>query len=192
MTTQRKPRLTPQEYLALDRRDEYKNEYLNGEIFAMTDASRRHNLISLNTATSLNAQLASRDCEVYASDMRVKVSTTGLYTYPDVVVVCGAPEFEDEEIDTLINPTVIIEVLSKSTEGYDRGEKFEHYRSLTTLAEFILISQEKYHVEHFLRRENAQWLLSETNDLQGDLELPSIGCRLSLTDIYRKVEIDSA
>ena len=182
-------RLTPEEYLEIERNSECKSEYLDGEIFAMTGASRKHNLISVNTTVSLYAQLEGRDCEVYASDMRVKVNPTGLYTYPDVVVVCGAPQFEDEHVDTLLNPVVIIEVLSKSTEGYDRGEKFEHYRSIETLAEVLMIAQGKYHVEHYVRQSDNQWLLSETNNLSESINLSSINCILRLADVYKKIEI---
>src|SRR5258708_18618472 len=143
MSSQPKTTHTPETYLDLDRQSAFKNEYFNGEIFAMTGASRKHNLITSNVNYSLNLQLKRRQCEVYASDMRVKVSSSGLYTYPDVVVVCGAPMFEDKETDTLINPTVIIEILSKSTEAYDRGDKSGHYRRLESLSEYILISQDR-------------------------------------------------
>lgn len=190
MASQPKTKFTPEEYLAIDRQSEYKHEYFNGEIFAMTGASRRHNLISVNVAGSLNVQLTDRECEVYASDMRVKVNPTGLYTYPDVVVVCGAPQFDDKEIDTLLNPTVVIEVLSKTTEGYDRGDKSEHYRTIESLAEIVLIAQDKHHVEHYNRQTGNQWLLSETNRLPDKITLTSISCELSLSDIYRKVSID--
>jgi Uma2 family endonuclease len=191
MSSQPKTKYTPEEYLVIDRQSDFKNEYLNGEIFAMTGASRKHNLITINVATSLNSQLKGRQCEVYANDMRVKVSSSGLYTYPDVVVVCGSPEFEDIEIDTLINPALIIEVLSKSTEGYDRGDKFGHYRKLESLLEYVLISQDKHHLEHYIRQSDNQWLLSEAGDLQARIDLPSIDCKLGLADIYDKVEIES-
>jgi Uma2 family endonuclease len=190
MSSQPKTKYTPEEYLVIDRQSDFKNEYLNGEIFAMTGASRKHNLITINVATSLNSQLKGRQCEVYANDMRVKVSSSGLYTYPDVVV-CGSPEFEDIEIDTLINPALIIEVLSKSTEGYDRGDKFGHYRKLESLLEYVLISQDKHHLEHYIRQSDNQWLLSEAGDLQARIDLPSIDCKLGLADIYDKVEIES-
>lgn len=190
MASQPKAGFTPEEYLKIDRQSEYRNEYFNGEIFAMTGASRRHNLISVNVAATLSNQLADRECEVYASDMRVKVNPTGLYTYPDVVVVCGPPQFDDEELDTLLNPTVIIEVLSKTTEGYDRGDKFEHYRSLASLAEVVLIAQDKHHVEQYGRQASGQWLLTETNNLQDRIILASIDCELPLSQIYRKVVIE--
>lgn len=189
MSSQPKTQYTPEEYLAIDRQSEHKNEYFDGEIFAMTGASRKRNLISVNVATILNNQLAERDCEVYASDMRVKVNPTGLYTYPDVVVVCGEPQFEDKEIDTLLNPNVIIEVLSKSTEGYDRGSKFEHYRSIESLSEIVLIEQHKHHVEHYRRQGNSQWILTETNSQQDKIVLDSLNCDLPLSQIYMKVQM---
>ncbi len=190
MSSQVKTYHTAQEYLALERQSEYKSEYYNGEIFAMTGASRRHNLVAGNVFATLHAQLKSRPCEIYPSDMRVKVSPTVLYTYPDVVVVCGDPLFDDEQKDTLLNPTLLIEVLSKSTASYDRGEKFEHYRKLESLAEYLVIAQDKYHVEHYVRQPDNHWLLSETEELQETVHLSSIECDLALTDIYSKVEID--
>lgn len=189
MASRPKERFTPEQYLDIDRKSEYKNEYFDGEIFAMTGASRRHNLISVNVATALNNQLINRECEVYASDMRVKVDSTGLYTYPDVVVACGAPRFEDSEVDTLMNPIVIIEVLSKTTEGYDRGDKFEQYRSIESLTEVVLIAQDKHHVECYRRQGNGQWTLTDTNNLLDKVKLTSIECELSLNQIYRKVSI---
>lgn len=190
MSSQVKSYYTPDEYLALERQAEYKSEYFNGEIFAMTGASRRHNLVAGNVFAALHLQLRKRPCEIYPSDMRVKVSPTGLYTYPDVVVVCGEPLFDDEQRDTLLNPTVLVEVLSKSTASYDRGEKFEHYRKLKSLAEYLVIAQNKHHVEHYVRQPDNQWLLSETDDIQKTAHLSSIGCDLVLADIYDKVEID--
>src|SRR5690348_6402188 len=191
MSSQPKTTYTHEQYLELDRQSDIRHEYVGGEVFAMTGASRRHNLITANVTSSLNPQLKGRQCEVYASDMRVKISATGLYTYPDVVVVCGSPVFEDQEIDTLVNPTVIIEVLSRSTEGYDRGEKSGHYRKLDSLLEYILISQDKTHIEHYVRQPDNQWLLSEADDLTVLITLPSINCQLALADIYDKVELVS-
>jgi Uma2 family endonuclease len=190
MSSQVKVYYTPEEYLALERQAEYKSEYFNGEIFAMTGASRRHNLVAANVLASLHTQLRKRPCEVYSSDMRVKVSPTGLYTYPDVVVVCGEPSFDDKQKDTLLNPTALVEVLSKSTASYDRGEKFEHYRKLDSLAEYLVVAQNKYHVEHYIRQPDNRWLLSETDDRQQTIHLSSIECDLALADIYDKVEVD--
>ncbi len=140
-----------EEYLNLEREASYKSEYLDDEIFAMAGASRRRNLISINTGGSLNAQLAERDCEVYVSDMRVRIEATNLLTYPNVVVVCVEPRFHDEEADTLLNPVLIIEVLSKSTSRFDRGEKFEHYRTINSFVEYLLIAQDRFYVEQYVR-----------------------------------------
>lgn len=189
MSSQLKIRLTPEEYLAIDREAEYKSEYFNGEVFAMSGGSRQHNLITVNVSSSLHSQLRRRPSTVYSSDQRVKVSLTGLYTYPDVTVVCGEAVFDDEQQDTLLNPRVIVEVLSKSTAGHDRNEKFAHYRKLPSLTEYVLISQTSYRVEHYARQTDDQWLLSESASLQGAVHLPSIDCALSLADIYEKVEI---
>ncbi len=184
--------LTPQEYLAIERRAEYKSEYFRGETFAMSGGSRRHSLIGSNLLFQLRQQLPSRGCEVHHADLRVKVSASGLYTYPDVVVVCGEPQLEDEEQDTLLNPVALIEVLSPSTEGYDRGVKFRHYRHIPSLMEYVLISQAECHVERFSRQPDDTWVLWETNDPQATLALPAIGCELRLADIYEKVEFDTA
>ena len=190
MTSLPQPRYTPEEYLAIDRNSEQKNQYYAGEIFAMGGASERHNLIVTNLVRELSTQLKGRPCKVYPSGMRVKVSATGLYTYPDVTVVCGEARFEDDQQDTLRNPTVVIEVLSGSTEDYDRGRKFAQYRQIESLAEYVLIAQEKHHVERFRRQDNNQWLLSETNRLADTISLESIDCELALAEIYDKVEID--
>ena len=155
---------TPEEYLALERKASCKSEYVNGQIIAMTRASRIHNLIAGNFYRDASQQLRGRPCEAYISDMRVKVRHTGLYTYPDVVVVCGETRFEDVDNDTLLNPTVIVEVLSASTEAYDRGEKFAHYRRLESLQEYVLVAQDKVRMEHYAQQ-GAQWLLSEASAL---------------------------
>ncbi len=187
-----KPLLTPQEYLVRERRAETKSEYLRGEMFAMSGASREHNLIAGNVNRELGQQLRERPCEVYQADMRVKVSPTGLYTYPDVTVVCGEPRFEDAEVDTLLNPTVLVEVLSPSTADYDRGGKFTHYRRLASLQEYVLISQELPLVEHYVRQGADEWLLTEQRGLDDVLVLPSIDCRIPLAEIYRKVNLAPA
>lgn len=182
------PRFTPQEYLALERAAEEKSEYYNGEIFAMAGASRTHNVIVTNTVAHLNTQFRRRGCELYSNDMRVKVSPTGLYTYPDVVVVCGSPRFDDEQEDTLLNPTLLVEVLSKSTEDYDRGRKFEHYRTLESLTDYVLISQERALVEHRVRRADNRWLVSFYMGTETSVPIESLGCELALADIYDKIE----
>jgi len=192
MAMQPKPRITPEEYLAQERAAERKSEYFDGEVFAMAGASPAHALIVTNVVAELRDKLRSRDCTVYSSDLRVKVGATGLYTYPDVVVVCGEPQFDDEQEDTLLNPNVIVEVLSKSTQDYDRGGKFEQYRTIDSFAEYVLIGQDKPHVEHFARQPDGRWILTETNRLGDQIELPSISARLALADVYEKVKFPSA
>ena len=192
MSSQPKIRLTPEEYLAIERQAEYKSEYFNGEVFAMSGGSRQHNLITVNISSSLHAQIRTRPCNVYSSDQRVKVSATGLYTYPDISVVCGEAKYDDDQQDTLLNPTAIIEVLSKSTAGYDRNEKFAHYRKLESLAEYVLVAQVRYHVELYTRQPNGDWLLSETDNIQESVLLPSIECTLALSEVYEKVDIPAA
>ncbi len=187
MSSRTQTRLSVEDYLALERQAESRSEYLDGEVFAMVGASREHNLIAGNVFASLHGQVRERDCEVYASDMRVRVSATHLFTYPDVVAVCGEPRFDDQELDTLLNPTLIVEVLSRSTADYDRGSKFAHYRALPSLAEYLLIAQDRVHVEHFERQASERWLFTETDDLAARIELPAIGCTLALAEIYAKV-----
>jgi Uma2 family endonuclease len=189
MQPEARQRCTAEEYLSLERSRPERHEYFAGEMFAMGGASERHNLIVTNVVGELRLQLKSQPCRIYANDMRVKVAPTGLYTYPDIVVVCGEARFDDEQRDTLLNPTLLVEVLSKSTEAYDRGEKFEHYRKLDSLAEYVLISQEKVHVDHYLRQPDRHWLLSETGTLDSTVRLAVIGCDLALAEIYDKVDL---
>ncbi len=189
MSQQIIPYISPEEYLRLERQSEYKSEYVNGEIFAMTGASRKHNLVAGNIFRELGQQLKSRQCEAYMSDMRVKVTATGLYTYPDVIVVCGQPKFEDEYVDTLLNPTLLVEVLSPSTERYDRIAKSSYYRTLDSLAEHLLVAQDEVRLEQYVKQPNGQWLLFECTSLDNMVELPSISCSLSLRDVYDKVPL---
>jgi len=189
MPLQNKRQFTIEEYLALERNSEQKSEYYAGEIYAMVGASEPHNLIVTNIVSELSNQLKKHTGRVYSNNMRVKVEATGLYTYPDIVTICSDPIFDDEHKDTLLNPTILIEVLSKSTEAYNRGEKFEHYRKMESLSEYLLVSQDKYYIEHFIRQPNDQWLLLETNHIEQILELPSIHCQLALSEVYDKVEI---
>ena len=192
MNPQLKPRLTPEDYLAIERSAEFKSEYFDGEIFAMAGASRAHNSIVLNTGSEIRQHLKNRSCKAYVNDMRVKVNPTGLYAYPDVIVVCGKEQFEDTHLDTLLNPTLIIEVLSDSTEAYDRGRKFEHYRHLDSLVEYVLIAQQRPHIESYRRQPDQQWLLTECSGLDATLRLQSIDCDLALAEIYAKVELSES
>lgn len=183
--------LTAAEYLELERRAEVRSEYIAGRMYAMSGASEAHSLITTNLVREISSRLRTRDCKTYSADMRVKVSPTGMYTYPDVVLVCGKAEFEDAHKDTLLNPTVIIEVLSKSTEAYDRGEKFAHYRRIESLREYVLVSQTRMRIEHY-RREGDEWVLSEVSDPDGTMHLPSIDCHIAINTIYEKVELPTS
>ena len=181
--------LTPSEYLAIERKSETRSEYIAGRMFAMSGASRRHSLITGNFHRELSSQLRGRACEAHVIDLRLKVSPTGMYTYPDIVAICGEVQLEDDHFDTLLNPTVIVEVLSGSTEAYDRGEKFAHYRRLDSLREYVLVAQDKIRVEHF-RREGEEWILSEVSRLDATLHLGSIDCHVAVAAIYEKVAFD--
>ncbi len=183
-------RYTEAEYLAIERDVETKHEFYRGEIFAMSGASRQHNRITVNVSAILHEQLKNRSCEHYANDMRVKVESTRLYAYPDVVITCHEPRFLDKEVDTLLNPQVIIEVLSDSTEKYDRGKKFELYRHIPTLREYILVSQDHAHVDRFALNEQGQWVLNDATGLEASIELTAIDCRLPLVEVYAKVEFE--
>lgn len=170
--------VTPEEYLARERVAETKSEYVRGEVFLMVGASRKHNLICVNLVRELSRRLKGRPCEVYTADMRVRIPPADRYTYPAVSVVCGEPEFEDAHGDTLLNPTVIIEVLSDSTESIDRGRKAADDRAIASLAEYLLIAQDEYRVEQYVKQADGRWLLTDIRSLDGVVELPSIGCVL--------------
>jgi Uma2 family endonuclease len=185
----KKPKLyTPAEYLEFERRAEVKHELIDGEIFEMAGATRNHNRISTNVVRLLDTQMLERDCNVYGSDMRVKITVTEKYTYPDVVAVCGEEIYEDENEDTLLNPRLIIEVLSKSTAGYDRGAKFEYYQTIESFQEYVLISQEPFRVEQYVRKTKNEWTYFEFRQSEEVVRLNSIGCELSLKDIYHKIQ----
>jgi Uma2 family endonuclease len=189
MSTAPRESWTAQEYLAFERQSAEKHEFLNGEIYLMTGATANHNLIVGNIYASLHSQLRQRPCVVYPSDMKVRAG--GLYTYPDVSVVCDTPRFEDAQRDVLLNPTVIVEVLSPTTENYDRGKKFQLYRALDSLQEYVLVAQDSVRIERYLRQPDGQWLFADAADLETRLELPSIGCSLLLSDVYEKVMFES-
>lgn len=190
MTAQPKPFITEEMYLEQERQSTTKHEYYNGTIYAMAGASEQHNLIALNIAAALHALLRGRTCRAYPSDMRVKVMRTGLNTYPDFSIVCGQSQFTDAaKRDTLINPTVIIEILSPSTERYDRGMKFQHYRTINAFQEYILVSQDKYQIERFVRQENNEWVFSEAIGIEATLPISSIQGSLALRDVYEEVAI---
>lgn len=175
---------TADAYLALERRAEQRSEYLAGEIIAMTGASRRHNLIVVNLAACLRHQARAAGCEIYVSDMRVHVPAADLFTYPDLAAAGGEPVFDDAQLDTLLNPVLLIEVLSPSTEDYDRGRKFAFYRTLPSLRDYLLVAQDRVHVEHFVRQDEGEWLLSETDDPAATIALPALGAEITVREIY--------
>jgi Uma2 family endonuclease len=189
MSTLPKTFLTPEEYLAIERKAEFKSEYFKGEMFAMAGAREAHNLIVGNIFAALHQQFRSRQCRAYMSDLRVCVSNVGLYTYPDAVAICGERKFLDNELDTLLNPSLIVEVLSPSTEAHDRTRKFEYYRSIESLREYLLVSSDRVHAELFTREPDGRWPPTEAGRLEDTLELQSVACVLKLADLYEKVEL---
>jgi Uma2 family endonuclease len=185
---QKKPEfLSPQEYLKFERKSEIRHEYIDGEIFEMAGAKKRHNRISVNVLRLLDTQILNRDCNIYGSDMRIGIPSSATYTYPDAVAICGEEIFEDDEEDTLLNPMMIVEVLSKSSEAYDRGAKFEYYQEIESFQEYILISQEPYRVEQYVRKNKNEWAYFEFRSSSDLVELRSINCKMSLQDIYHKI-----
>lgn len=178
---------TPEEYLALERHAEFKSEYIDGRIIALAGAPDPHVTISLNIHAELRARFRGRACRAWANEMRVQVAGGRRYTYPDVVAMCGEKQFIDGVMDTLVNPALIVEVLSPSTEAYDRGEKFLHYRAIETLQEYVLVAQDRPLVERFVRH-GEFWHLGTVSGLDASLELTSVGCTIPLREIYENVE----
>jgi Uma2 family endonuclease len=187
MATQRKVFITVEQYLALEKESLVKHEYLAGEMFAMAGSSRNHSRIAQDTGHSIARQFAETKCEDYNSDLRVRTGPAGLYTYPDLSIVCGESVLDGE---TLTNPTAIIEVLSDATEAYDRGEKFRLYQRIPSLLLYILISQDKPQVEVYERKAEGCWSYGLTEGLQSVVELPAIGCVLSLADVYARIHFE--
>ncbi len=188
MSAAPKPLLSPHEYLARERLADLRSEFYRGEMFAMAGGSPRHSLIKTNLLCALCNALKGRPCTAYDSDLRIRVSTTGLYTYPDASVICGELQFDDEHRDTVLNPTLLVEVLSESTEAYDRGKKFDHYRQLASLREYLLVSQDSPKLERFARNPDGTWTLTIVSGLDQSLDLSAIGVRLSLAEVYDKVD----
>ena len=187
MSTVPKPYVTPEEYLHRERKAEFRSEYFRGETFAMAGASANHNLIVLNAGASLREQLKKKPCRVYPSDLKLRIEATGLYTYPDLSVVCGDPQLESDAVDVLLNPVVLVEVLSDSTEAYDRGKKFEHYRTIPSLMHYVVIAQDRHSIDCFTRSPEGDWRLTSCQGLDGKVELASIESQLAATEVYDKV-----
>ncbi len=184
MTAVPKKKLEATEYLAIERAAAFRSEFYDGEMFAMAAANPEHNRVKENLIISIGGQIRGSPCQTYSSDQRVKVNMTGLYTYPDIVGVCGTPEYDAQDRDTLINPIVIIEVLSPSTESYDRGAKLRHYQQIATLKEYILVEQDQSLCEQFVRQANDKWLLTTLSGLEAELALESVPARVPLSEIY--------
>ncbi|MHB0937449.1 MAG: Uma2 family endonuclease [Armatimonadota bacterium] len=179
-----------EDYFKLDETSGNKHEYYQGAVYAMTGASENHNLIAMAVGRSLDSQLDGKSCRPYPSDFRLKIEAMKLYTYPDLSVICGETQFADGRNDTFVNPTVLIEVLSDSTEAYDRGKKAEFYRTIPSLQEYVLIAQDRSHVERY-QRQGRQWLLTEYSALEEEVRFESIGCTLSLATIYKRVQFEN-
>lgn len=179
---------TPEEYLALEATSEIRHEYYQGEIYAMAGGSANHNQITINMVVALETALSKKPCRVFASDMRLLVKPSGLYTYPDVMVVCRRIEFEEDRTDIITNPSVIVEVLSKSTEGYDRGVKFIIYQNLSTLQDYVSIDQSQMRVDYYQRGERRKWILEMLDQLDDRLTLHSLNLTIPLSQIYNKVD----
>lgn len=191
MSTLSKTFLTPEEYLELERKAEYKSEFYNGEIFAMSGAGLKHNTIAARLYGLIDQHLRGKKCRWYPSDMRVLVAPSGLYTYPDLTVVCGPRQLADAHGDILLNPTLVAEILSPSTENYDRGNKAKFYRELSSLREVLLISQDRFDVDLYQRQDDSTWNLVNAVGLEASVNLASIDCTLQLRELYENVVLDS-
>jgi Uma2 family endonuclease len=183
--------MTEEEYLAFERASETKHEYLDGHVYAMAGAGFRHGRIIKNTSGRLFNRLLGGPCEAITNALRARVIATRLNTYPDIVIVCGEPQLTDDHLDTLLNPTILIEVLSPSTASHDRGTKWYHYQHIESLQEYVLIAQDSPRIEHYLRQEDGTWTFSATIGLESVVSLPSIGFSLALAEVYDNVRFDS-
>jgi Uma2 family endonuclease len=190
MAAQPQPRLTPEQYLEIERASEFRHEFYHGEMFAMSGGSLRHAVIIGNFSALLHHALKKSPCLVVTSDMRTCVAPDGLYTYPDIVVICGDPQFLDNRSDTVRNPKLLVEVLSPSTESHDRGFKSAQYRTLDGLEEYALVSQTEARVEIFRRQPQNQWLLIDAVGMDAMCELASVDSRIPLAEIYDKVNFE--
>ena len=187
MSTVPKHYITPEEYLHRERKAEFRSEYFRGEMFAMAGASANHNLIVLNAGSHLREQLKKKPCRVYPNDLKLRIESTGLYTYPDLSVVCGEPQLESDSGEVLLNPVVLVEVLSDSTEAYDRGKKFEHYRTIPSLQHYVLIAQDRHSIDCFTRSTDGSWNLTSCQGLDGKIKLDAVDSELIGAEVYDKV-----
>lgn len=182
------PTFTPEDYLSLERLSEIRHEYLDGFVYAMAGESPTHSIICFNLAGSLHGQLKGTPCRGYSPNMKVRTKDESLYSYPDLAVICGEPVYHDKHGDVLLNPTVVFEVLSPSTQAYDRGEKSLRYRTeIESLRDFVLVAQDRPRFEHFSRQPDGTWSRAEIDGLSGVLALASIDCRVRLADVYDRI-----
>jgi len=189
MSTAPQTVISPEAYLAAERASETRHEYFDGGVFTMAGASEKHVQIVFNLSGILYVQLRKRPCKAYTNDMRVKINAMGAYVYPDVIALCSEPQFDDAQQDTLLNPAVIIEVLSPSTTSYDKGEKFLFYQTLPSLQEYLLIAQDRILIIHCMRQESGFWDFKLTMQREQSIDLGSIGCTLLVADIYEKSDL---
>jgi len=183
--------MTEAEYLAFERESEFRHEFVDGEVFMMSGASEAHNLISGDVFGELRLQLRGRNCKVFHVDMKVFTPSTRSFFLPDVTVVCGERKYTDDKRLILLNPTLVIEVLSPSTELYDRNTKFRRYREIASLQEYILVAQDQPRIERFRRQDDDTWLFNEVAGLDARLDLTSIGCVLPLAEVYAQVDFET-
>ena len=192
MSAHAQPRLTEEEYLQAERAAELRHQFYDGVMYAMSGGSPEHAYLIGSLTRELGMALKKGPCRVYPSDLRVRVSRGGLYTYPDVTLICDEPKYADDIKDTLTNPTLLIEVLSPTTEAYDRGFKFEQYRSIASLQEYALVSQSRPHIEIFRRQPSNEWLLAEYTGMEATCRFDSVGCAIPLAEIYDKIEFEES
>ncbi|HYH87550.1 MAG TPA: Uma2 family endonuclease [Pyrinomonadaceae bacterium] len=191
MATQLNTFVSPEEYLAAERESDTKSEYMDGVVYAMTGARINHVRIATNLTVELFTQLRGRRCDVLASEMKVRLQDSRKFFYPDVTVLCSEPQFHDERKDIILNPLLVIEILSPSTEAFDRGAKFQAYQTLDSLKEYLLVAQDKPVVEQFVRQSDGKWTYTAVIGLESSLHLPSVECTLNLSAVYDKVDFDS-
>jgi Uma2 family endonuclease len=191
MATQLNTYVSPEEYLAVERESDTKSEYYDGVVYAMTGARINHIRIVTNLTVELATQLRGRRCDVLSNEMKVRLQNSRKFFYPDVTVVCGEPLFHDEREDIILNPLLVIEVLSKSTEAFDRGAKFQAYQTLDSLKEYVLVAQDKPIIEQYVRQSDGKWTYTALVGLENSLTLPSVECTLNLSAVYDKVDFDS-
>ncbi|HYY98826.1 MAG TPA: Uma2 family endonuclease [Pyrinomonadaceae bacterium] len=191
MTTQTVTRVTPDEYLAAERLSDYRSEYLDGGVYPMTGATANHIKIVFNLGGELIALLRAKPCHVLGIDMKVRLPDSRKFFYPDLVVVCGELQYHDDRCDIILNPDLVVEVLSPSTEAFDRGAKFEAYQTIESLKEYLLVAQDKPRAEQFVRKGDGKWTYKAVEGLEGSLALPSVECTLNLSAVYDKVDFNS-